>query len=61
MEKMCARRFDVDFYEKDKSSWVVISHLMDDAHDITTKVEVGVPEMKILAADVEFTHYPLDV
>ena len=61
MQKICSRRFDVDFFEKDEASWLVVTHLVDDAHDITTKVEVRVPEMTITAADVEFTRYPLDV
>lgn len=61
MNKICSRRFDVDFFEKDEASWLVVSHLTDDAHDITTTVEVGVPGMRILAADVEFARYPIDV
>jgi Protein of unknown function (DUF2889) len=61
MQKICSRRFDVDFFEKDEATWLVVTHLVDDAHDITTKVEVRVPDMAISAADVEFARYPLDV
>lgn len=61
MRKICSRRFDVDFFEKDESTWLVVSRLADDAHDITTNVEVRVPEMVICDARVEFARYPLDV
>ncbi len=61
MRKICSRRFDVDFFEKDESTWLVVSRLVDDAHDITTQVEVQVPEMVISDARVEFARYPLDV
>jgi len=61
MEKIASRRFDVDYFEKDKSTWVVISHLVDDAHDITTQVDVQVPSMDILDAQVTFSRYPMDV
>jgi hypothetical protein len=61
MLKIGSRRFDIDFYEKDEGTWLVVSHLVDDAHDITTEVEVGVPEMRIVAAEVEFVRYPIDV
>jgi hypothetical protein len=61
MVKICSRRFDVDFFEEDEATWLVVTHLVDDAHDITTKVEVRVPEMAIVGADVEFARYPLDV
>lgn len=60
MNKLYSRRFDVDFYEKDEKSWVVVSHLVDDAHDITTEVEVSVPGMDILEAKVVFARYPMD-
>ena len=61
MKKICSRRFDVDFFEKDEAAWLVVTHLVDDAHDITTKVEVAVPGMTIVGAEVEFARYPLDV
>jgi hypothetical protein len=61
MEKIGSRRFDVDFFEKDETTWLVVTRLVDDAHDIETRVEVQVPEMTIRAADVEFARYPLDV
>ena len=61
MEKIASRRFDVDYFEKDKNTWVVISHLVDDAHDITTQVDVQVPSMVIVDARVTFTRYPMDV
>jgi hypothetical protein len=60
MNKLYSRRFDVDFYEKDEKSWVVVSHLVDDAHDITTEVEVSVPGMDIMEAKVTFARYPID-
>ena len=61
MEKISSRRFDVDFFEIDDSTWLVRSRLDDDAHDITTETKVKVPEMDIVDASVTFTRYPLDV
>jgi hypothetical protein len=61
MTKLCSRHFDVDFFEKDEKTWVVVSRLIDDAHDITTTVEVTVPAMVISGADITFARYPLDV
>ena len=61
MEKLYSRRFDVDFYEKDESSWIVVSRLVDEAHDVTTEVEVSVPDLDIKAAKVEFARAPIDV
>jgi hypothetical protein len=60
MNKLYSRRFDVDFYEKDEKSWIVVSHLVDDAHDIATEVEVAVPSMDIIDAKARFDRYPID-
>lgn len=61
MEKLYSRKFDVDFYEKDEHVWVVTSKLVDDVHEISTEVEVYVPEMIIKDARIEFKRYPLSV
>lgn len=61
MEKLYSRRFDVDFYEKNENTWVARSRLVDDVHEISTEVEVAVPEMIILDAKIHFNRYPLDV
>jgi hypothetical protein len=61
MKKLYSRRFDVDFYEKDEKTWVVASRLVDDAHDITTEVDVAVPGLVITDARVDFKRYPIDV
>jgi len=58
MTKICSRRFDVDFFEKDEAAWLVVTHLVDDAHDITTKVEVAVPGMTIVGAEVSLRAIP---
>ena len=60
MRRLYSRRFDVDFYEKDEKTWMVASHLIDDAHDIVTEVDVAVPELVISDARIEFTRYPID-
>lgn len=60
MNKLYSRRFDVDFYEKDEKSWVVVCHLEDAPHDITAEVEVSVPGMDILDAKLRFDRYPID-
>ncbi|GEM_PF-1074434 len=61
MEKLYSRKFDVDFYEKDEKAWLVVCHLLDSVHDITTEVEVRVPDMTIIDAKVVFAKYPMDV
>lgn len=61
MKKLYSRHFDVDFYERDEKEWVVTSHLVDDAHDITTEVDVAVPELTITDARINFKRYPIDV
>jgi hypothetical protein len=58
--KLYSRRIDVDYYEKDEKSWVVVSHLVDGSHDISTEVEVAVPSMDILDAKVDYKRYPVD-
>jgi hypothetical protein len=61
MEKLYSRKFDVDFYERDEKSWVVVSHLVDEAHDILTEVTVSVPDLVIREAKVTFSRAPMDV
>lgn len=61
MQKLYSRCFNVDYYEKDETTWVVHSKLIDDIHEISTEVEVAVPDMTILDAKIHFERYPLDV
>ena len=61
MNKICSRRSPMLISSRrTRRPALVVSHLTDDAHDITTTVEVGVPGMRILAGTWQVRH-PIDV
>lgn len=59
MESLYERNFHVDYIEKDAGVWQIISHLVDEHHDITLELDVSVPDMIIRDARITFTRYPL--
>lgn len=59
MKNLYERNFHVDYLEKEPGIWKVVSHLVDEQHDITLELEVSVPQMIILDARIAFTRYPL--
>lgn len=59
MQKLYERNFHVDYFEKESGIWGVVSHLVDEHHDITLELEVSVPQMTIRDARISFTRYPL--
>ena len=60
MEKsLYSRNFQVNYYEMENNSWRAISHLIDHQHDIQVIVDVSVPDMIILDANIELLRYPI--
>lgn len=60
MELAAERNFKVKYYEKDKETWIVESHLIDSPHDICLKAEVNMPSLTITDAKLKFNRYPID-
>ncbi len=59
METLYKRSFNVDYFEKDDQTWRIVSHLIDEHHDILVELDVQVPEMIICDAHIKFNRYPL--
>lgn len=59
MELVCKRNLEAGYYEKEENVWCVKIHLEDGEHDITTWVDVLVPEMIIKDAEIKFNRYPM--
>lgn len=60
MKNLYERNFHVDYIEREPGIWGVVSHLVDEHHDITLELEVAVPQMIIQDARITFTRYPLE-
>lgn len=59
MKLVCKRNLETNYYEKEESIWCVKIHLDDSQHDITAWVDVLVPDMIIVDADIKFNRYPM--
>lgn len=58
-ESFYSRNFEVKYYEMEEHIWKSISHLNDNQHDILVTVDVSVPDMIILNANVDFLNAPM--
>ncbi|EJO5348702.1 DUF2889 domain-containing protein [Clostridium botulinum] len=59
MKKTANRKFNVDYFEKEKTTWVVESQLQDDYHDISLLLEIDMDQMVIKDAKIKFNKFPL--
>lgn len=59
MNKVSNRTFNVDYFEKEKSVWVVESHLEDEHHNIGIVLEIDMDQMMIKDAKIKFNKFPL--
>lgn len=60
MEKsLYSRNYEVNYYEIEENIWKAVSHLKDHQHDIMVTVNISVPDMIILDADVDFFNAPM--
>lgn len=60
MEKgLYSRNYEVNYYEVEEHIWSAVSHLKDHQHDIVVTADISVPNMIILAADVDFLNAPM--
>ena len=59
MNSLYQRKFDVDYFEKNTYCWRILSHLVDDAHDIIADIIISVPDMVIKNASIKFNRYLL--
>lgn len=60
MNSLYQRKFDIDYFEESTNNWRILSHLMDDVHDITVEAVISVPDMVIKNASIKFKKYPLE-
>jgi len=58
-KSLYSRNYEVNYYEMEENIWRAVSHLKDYQHDIVVTVDISVPEMIILAADVDFLNAPM--
>lgn len=47
MKLAAKRNFEVKYYEKDETTWVVESHVIDDPHDICIWVDINFEPLSI--------------
>lgn len=60
MEKsVYSRNYEVNYYEVEKNIWKAVSHIKDNQHNIVVTVNISVPDMIILDADVNFIKAPI--
>lgn len=59
MKLAAKRNFEVNYYEKDETIWVVESHVIDDPHDIYIFVDINMNEFIITDAKIEFKRFPM--
>ena len=59
MELAAKRNFEVKYYEKDETTWVVESHVIDDPHDICIWVDINMNDFIVTDAKIEFNKFPM--
>ena len=58
-KSLYSRNYEVNYYELEENIWKAVSHLKDHQHDILVTVNISVPDMIILDADVDFINAPM--
>lgn len=59
MIKAANRKFNVDYFEKEKNIWVAEVQLEDDHHNIDMALEIDMDEMIIKDAKIKFNKFPM--
>ena len=59
MKLAAKRNFEVNYYEKDETTWVVESHVIDDPHDICIWVDINMNDFIVTDAKIEFKKFPM--
>lgn len=59
MKKVSNRKFNVDYFEKEKSIWVAEAQLEDEPHNISIMLEIDMDQMVIIDAKIKFNKFPL--
>ena len=59
MKLAAKRNFEVMYYEKDETTWVVESHVIDDPHDICIWVDINMNDFIVTDAKIEFKKFPM--
>jgi len=60
MNPLYQKKFNVDYFEINDSTWKIASHVTDEEHDIDVEVDVSVPDMIIKDVKIKFNNYPLE-
>jgi hypothetical protein len=60
LKKAANRKFNVDYFEKERSVWVVESQLQDDHHDISLLLEIDMDQMVIKDVKIKFNRFPME-
>ena len=60
MNKVTDRKFKVNYYEKDDTTWVAESMLDDLEHEICLTVEMDMKTMVITDASIRFDRFPVE-
>lgn len=54
------RNFSVSYYQISGSLWLAHAELQDEQHNIITKLEISVPDLKVSDASIEYGEPHLD-
>ncbi|ENK0837909.1 hypothetical protein AB2Z22_001234 [Clostridium botulinum] len=60
MKKAANRKFNVDYFEKEKSNWVIESQLQDNHHVISLLLKIDLSKMVIKNVKIEFNKFSLE-
>ncbi len=54
------RNFSVSYYQISESLWLAHAELQDEQHNIITKLEISVPDLKVTDASIELKRKPME-